>query len=97
MAPWYKEFANGFRDGWNGTLGVMSKVPVVGSVYGAIPKLHAGGQVKKTGNYRLKANEVVLNKTQQTALRKAKTAKGKQKVINDVKKRRAKPMKRKYK
>ena len=47
----------------------------------------------RTQNYRLRAGEVVLNKGQLTALKKAKTAKGKQAVINRVQKRRPKPMK----
>ena len=56
-------------------------------------RLHKGGKVPKTGNFRLKGGEVVLNKTQLAQLKKRKTAKGKQKVINDVSKRRPKKMK----
>jgi hypothetical protein len=56
-------------------------------------RLHEGGKVPKTGNFRLKGGEVVLNKSQLAQLKKRKTAKGKQKVINDVSKRRPKKMK----
>jgi hypothetical protein len=97
MAPWYEDFASGFKKGWNGTLGVMSKVPVVGSAYKVIPKLHKGGRVPKTGNYRLKQGEIVLNKTQQTQLRKAKSAKTRNKIIKSVQKKKPKKMKRRYK
>jgi hypothetical protein len=38
-----------------------------------VGSLHSGGKVPKTGNYRLKKGEVVLNKTQQAKVRKAKT------------------------
>jgi hypothetical protein len=41
----------------------------------------------------LKGGEVVLNKTQQARLKKAKTAKTKQKIINNVKKRKPKKLK----
>ena len=57
-------------------------------------KLHKGGRVGATGNYRLKKGEIVMNKTQQARLRKAKTAKGKMKVIADVKRRKPRKMKR---
>ena len=57
-------------------------------------KLHAGGRVGATGNFRLKKGEIVMNKTQQARLRKAKTAKGKMKVIADVKRRKPRKMKR---
>ena len=97
MAPWYEDFASGFKKGWNGTLGVMSKVPVVGSAYKVIPKLHKGGRVPKTGNYRLKQGEIVLNKTQQTQLRKAKSATTRNKIIKSVQKKKPKKMKRRYK
>ena len=89
----FQDFGRGFKKGWNGTLGVMSKVPVVGEAYKAIPKLHKGGRVPKTANYRLRAGEVVLNKGQLDKLKKAKTAKAKNKVIQDVKKRKPKKMK----
>ena len=55
--------------------------------------MHKGGRVPKTGEYRLKGGEVVLNKTQQARLKKAKTAKTKQKIINNVKKRKPKKLK----
>jgi len=32
---------------------------------GGLPKLHSGGKVKKTGNYRLRKGEAVLTVTQQ--------------------------------
>jgi hypothetical protein len=96
MAPWYEDFASGFKKGWNGTLGVMSHVPVAGSAFKAIPKLHKGGRVPKTGNYRLKQGEVVLNKTQLARLKKAKTQKTRDKIINSVKKKKPKKMKHAY-
>jgi hypothetical protein len=52
--------------------------------------------VPKTGNYRLKQGEVVLNKTQQTQLRKAKSAKTRNKIITSVQKKKPKKMKRGY-
>ena len=85
-------FGRGFKKGWNGVFSVAEKVPFVGEV-AAEMKLHKGGKVPKTGNFRLKGGEVVLNKTQLAQLKKRKTAKGKQKVINDVSKRRPKKMK----
>ena len=97
MAPWYKEFARGFKSGFNGTVGVMSKVPIFGEVYKKIPKLHNGGRVPKTGNYRLKQGEVVMNKTQMARLRKAKTQATKNKIINSVAKKKPKRMKHGYK
>ena len=56
-------------------------------------KLHSGGHVPKTDFYRLKAGELVLNKTQLAKLKKAKTQKTKNKVISDVQKRRPQKMK----
>ena len=91
------DVGRGFVKGWNGTLGVMRSVPVVGSAYKVIPKLHKGGRVPKTGNYRLKQGEIVLNKSQQTQLRKAKTAKTRNKIITSVQKKKPKQMKRGYK
>ena len=86
------DFGRGFKKGWNGVVSVAEHVPVFGEM--ATPmKLHKGGKVPKTGNFRLKGGEVVLNKTQLAQLKKRKTAKGKQKVINDVSKRRPKKMK----
>ena len=93
MSNFWKEFGKGFKQGWNGTLGVFDKIPVIKDVSGFLPRLHKGGKVPRTQNYRLRAGEVVLNKGQLTALKKAKTAKGKQAVINRVQKRRPKPMK----
>ncbi len=49
--------------------------------------------VPKTGDYPLSAGMVVLNKGQQTALKKVKTSKAKNKIIADVKRRTPKPMK----
>ena len=72
-------------------------VPVVGGRLSAvgkeITKLHAGGKMKKTGLVRLSKGELVLNKGQQTRLRKAKSAATKAKIIAQVAKRRPKPMK----
>jgi hypothetical protein len=92
----FDDVARGFKSGWNGTLGVMSKVPIVGGAYKAIPKLHNGGTVKKTGNYRLKAGEVVMNKTQLARLRKAKTQATKNKIVKSVAKRKPRRMKNGY-
>ena len=94
-------FWGSFADGFNSVIDPVKKItksiPVVGDLYGAIPKLHKGGKVPKTGNYRLKAGEVVLNKTQLNALKKAKTTKTRTKIINNVKKRRPKKMKHRRK
>ena len=94
-------FWEDFKGGLNSVIDPAKKItkniPVVGDVYGAIPKLHKGGKVPKTGNYRLRAGEVVLNKTQLTALKKAKTTKTRTKIINNVKKRRPKKMKHRRK
>ena len=94
-------FWTDFKGGFNSVIDPVKKItkniPVVGDVYGAIPKLHKGGKVPKTGNYRLRAGEVVLNKTQLTALKKAKTTKTRTKIINNVKKRRPKKMKHRRK
>lgn len=86
----WKDFKKGFKRGWNTTLAVADHVPLAKDVSGFIPRLHKGGKVARTGNYRLKAGEVVMNKTQLTRLKNAKTAHTKQKVISDVSKRRAK-------
>lgn len=92
----WDSFAGGFRDGFNSTVGVMSKVPVVGGAYKALPKLHKGGTVPRTGNYRLKQGEVVMNKTQLARLRKAKTQATKTKIVNSVAKKRPRRMKNGY-
>ena len=91
------DFADGFNSVIDPVKKFTKKIPVVGDMYGAIPKLHKGGKVPKTGNYRLKAGEVVLNKTQLAALKKAKTTKTRTKIINNVKKRRPKKMKHRRK
>ena len=91
------DFADGFNSVIDPVKKFTKKIPVVGYMYGAIPKLHKGGKVPKTGTYRLKAGEVVLNKTQLTALKKAKTTKTRTKIINNVKKRRPKKMKHRRK
>ena len=56
-------------------------------------KLHSGGHVPKTDFYRLKAGELVLNKTQLAKLKKAKTQKTKNKLISSVQKLRPQKMK----
>ena len=91
------DFWGGFKTGFNSTVGVMSKVPVVGGAYKALPKLHKGGTVPRTGNYRLKQGEVVMNKTQLARLRKAKTQATKTKIVNSVAKKRPRKMKNGYK
>ena len=90
------DFWGGFKTGFNSTVGVMSKVPVVGGAYKAIPKLHKGGTVPRTGNYRLKQGEVVMNKTQLARLRKAKTQATKNKIVKSVAKRKPRQMKNGY-
>ena len=81
-----------FKKGWNTVMKPASSIPVLGEIYKPLV-LHKGGRVPKTGEYRLKGGEVVLNKTQQAQLKKAKTAKTKQKIINNVKKRKPKKLK----
>ena len=81
-----------FKKGWNTVMKPVSSIPVLGEIYKPLV-LHKGGRVTKTGEYRLKGGEVVLNKTQQAQLKKAKTAKTKQKIINNVKKRKPKKLK----
>ena len=49
-------------------------------------KLHSGGHVPKTDFYRLKAGELMMNKTQLAKLKKAKTQKTKNKLISSVQK-----------
>ena len=92
----WDDFGRGFKKGWNGTLGVMSHVPVAGSAFKAIPKLHKGSRVPKTGNYRLKQGEVVMNKTQLGQLRKANTQKTRNNITNSVKNKKPTKMKRAY-
>ena len=93
----FDDFGRGFKKGWNGVLGVVEHVPVFGEI--ATPmKLHKGGRAPRGGAYRLPQGEVVMNKTQLVRLKKAKTAKAKQKVIKEVSKRRpTKPKKRRRK
>ena len=81
MGKFWKDFKRGFKIGWNGTKKVASYIPVVNEAAKVLPKLHKSGHVPKTGNYRLRKGEVVMNKTQLTRLKTAKSAKGKQKVI----------------
>lgn len=38
VKPFVKDFADGFKWGWNKTKSVMEKLPVVGEVAGMIPK-----------------------------------------------------------
>ena len=45
------------------------------------------GKVPKTGYYHIKSGTTVMNKGQQSALKRAKTQKGKNKVISAVMKR----------
>ena len=79
----WKDFGRGFQQGFSGTARILAPVaglmnPAAGAAMGAagqvVGSLHSGGKVPKTGNYRLKKGEVVLNKTQQAKVRKAKTA-----------------------
>jgi len=64
------------------------------TTYGkSMGKLHSGGHVPKTDFYRLKAGELVLNKTQLAKLKKAKTQKTKNKLISSVQKLRPQKMK----
>ena len=87
-----KDFVKGFKKGFGTTLQVGGHmVPVVGGRISAVGKeiknLHKGGRVPSTALYKLRAGEVVLNRTQQARLAKAKTAATKSKIINQVKKR----------
>jgi hypothetical protein len=90
-------FWDGFKRGFNSVVDPVKSIPIIGKSFNIIPKLHKGGRVPKTGNYRLKQGEVVLNKTQQTQLRKAKSAKTRNKIITSVQKKKPKKMKRRYK
>ena len=56
-------------------------------------KLHSGGHVPKTDFYRLKAGELVMNKTQLAKLKRAKTQKTKNRLISSVQKLRPQKMK----
>ena len=93
----WKDFGNGFKKGFGTTLKVTGGlVPGVGGALSKagdeITKLHAGGRVPATGNYRLKGGEVVLNRTQLGKIRKAKTAKTVKKVLMKTAAQRPKPM-----
>ena len=94
-------FWNDFADGFNSVIDPVKKItkpiPILGEMYGGIPRLHKGGTVPKTGNYRLRGGELVLNKTQLAKLKKAKTASTKAKIVNKVAKQRPKKMKRRRK
>lgn len=96
----WNDFGNGFKKGFGSTLQVGGHlIPGVGGAISSVGKeiknLHKGGKVPKTGNYRLRQGEVVMNKTQMARLRKAKTAKTRQKIVNEVQKKRPrKPKKR---
>lgn len=79
----WNDFGRGFQRGFSGTASILGPVaglvnPAAGAaltgVGQVVGSLHSGGKVPKTGNYRLKKGEVVLNKTQQAKVRKAKTA-----------------------
>ena len=78
--------ASDFRAAARAAAAAARAAPVAG-------RMHTGGTVPRTANFRLRGGEVVLNKTQLARLKKAKTAKTKQKVINEVSKRRPKKMK----
>ena len=85
-------FWSDFKDGFNSVVDPVKKItksiPVVGDAYNAIPRLHKRGKVPKTGNYRLRQGEVVMNKTQLARMRKAKTTKTRQKIVNEVQRKR---------
>ena len=105
MGNFWKDFGNGFKKGFGKTIqvgGHLVPIPGLSKAGEAISKLHKGGKVPKTGNYRLMGGEVVLNKTQMAKIKKAKTAKGVQSVLRKVKAQKPKPMgkrrrKRRYK
>jgi hypothetical protein len=87
MPSFWSNFGKGFVQGWDGAKNVMDKIPVVNVISKELPqlsRLHKGGKVPKTGEFRLSGGELVLNKTQQTRLKNAKTTKTKNKIIADV-------------
>jgi hypothetical protein len=91
----FRDFGNGFKTGFGKTLqvgGHLVPIPGLSKAGEAITKLHKGGKVPKTGNYRLMGGEVVLNRTQLSKIKKAKTAKGVQNVLRKVKAQKPKPM-----
>jgi hypothetical protein len=91
---WLKDFGKGFKKGYNSVLKPASKIPFVGKVYAPLV-MHKGGKVHKTQPYLLEKNETVFTKGQMTRLKKAKTNKTRNKIINDGQKRRAKKPKSK--
>ena len=91
----WKEFGNGFKTGLGKTLqvgGNLVPIPGLSKAGEAITKLHKGGKVPETGNYRLMGGEVVLNKTQLGKIKRAKTAAGVQSILRKVKAQKPKPM-----
>lgn len=99
----WSDFGKGFQRGFSGAAGVLAPVaglvnPAAGAALGATGKivgsLHSGGKVPKTGTYRLKKGEVVLNKTQQAKVRKAKTAKTAKKAVTAAANKKPKAIKR---
>ena len=92
----WKDFGRGLKKGFGKTLqvgGSLVPIPGLSKVGEEIQKLHKGGKVPKTGNYRLRQGEVVLNKTQLGQIKKAKTAKTKRKIVAKVAMKKPKPMK----
>jgi hypothetical protein len=85
------DFLRGLKKGWNGAKKVVDYVPGVNVISKQLPRLHKGGRVPSTQAYMLRGGEIVLNKTQQAALKKAKTAKTKNMIIANVGKRTPKP------
>lgn len=94
MGNFWQDLGRGFKKGWNSTKHVLDKIPVVNTASHLIPTIHKGGKVRKTGNYRLRAGELVLNKTQQAQIRKAKTPATIKRVVRKVAKQKPKPRKR---
>ena len=97
MGNFWKDFGKGFQRGFGGALkvgGHIVPIPGLSAAGDEIMKLHKGGRVGKTGNYRLRGGEVVINRTQQRRIRNAKTAKTRMKVFNQVQRQKPKPMKR---
>jgi len=95
MGNFWKDFGRGFQKGFGGALkvgGHIVPIPGLSAAGGEIMKLHKGGKVARTGNYRLRGGEVVLNRTQQRRIKNAKTTKTRMKVFNQVKRQRPKPM-----
>ena len=91
----WDDFGKGFKKGWNTTKHVMDKVPGVNAASSLLPTIHKGGKVTKTGNYRLRGGELVLNKTQQAQIKKAKRPDTIKRVVRKVSKQRPKRRKRK--